>query len=80
MHTVTTFVLRLFVDSDAPGLLRGSLQQMPECQAITFTDGQALLWLLERMTCAEQHAPVCIDPDVWNGAADPHDQGSSSSI
>jgi hypothetical protein len=61
MHTVCTFVLRLFVDSEAPDLLRGSLQHVPEEQPISFTDGQSLLWLLQRMSA---HADgSCPDPD-----------------
>ncbi|MDD5370092.1 MAG: hypothetical protein PHQ40_13485 [Anaerolineaceae bacterium] len=53
MHAVLTFVLRLLVDSDTPGLLCGSLQQVPEEQPATFVDGQALLRLLEDASTAE---------------------------
>ncbi len=55
MRTIQTFILRLFIDTDAPETLRGALQGIAESQAHSFTDEQALLNLLRyavRFACA----------------------------
>jgi hypothetical protein len=50
MHITQTFILRLFVDLEAPEMLRGSLQAITGKEACTFTNEQALLVLLRQMT------------------------------
>ncbi len=46
VHVILTYVLRLLVDRDHPGDLRGSIQQVAELQSHPFVGGQALLALL----------------------------------
>jgi len=54
MHKIYTVVLRLFVDSDTPENIKGSLQLSPKKQALLFTDGQALLDLLSQILMQEE--------------------------
>ena len=49
MHKVYTVVLRLFVDSDAPENIKGSLQLSSKNLALSFSDGQTLLHLLSQV-------------------------------
>ena len=43
MHIVHTFVVRLFVDPQAPGLIKGSIQDIFGAAPIPFTDLQTML-------------------------------------
>jgi hypothetical protein len=49
MHTTQIFILRLFVDFDAPGILRGSVQTLTGKDAHSFASEQALGVLLRQM-------------------------------
>jgi len=49
MRTSQTFVLRLLVDPDEPGTLRGNLSPVAGGETQPFADGPALLALLRRM-------------------------------
>jgi hypothetical protein len=53
MRTTQTFILRLFVDTEADQALRGALQAISDNEVHTFTDEQALLALLHRITSRE---------------------------
>jgi hypothetical protein len=53
MRSTQTFILRLFVDTDTKGELRGALQAVSADEVLTFTDEQALLALLHHMTGGE---------------------------
>lgn len=46
MRTVQTCILRLLIDPDAPGVLQGALQALPEVDSHPFVNEQALLKLL----------------------------------
>ncbi len=48
MRIIRTFILRLLVDADEPGRLRGVLQPMPDGEARPFTDADELLAALRR--------------------------------
>jgi len=54
VRTTKTFILRLLINSDDPGTLRGAVQQMPEGQVRQFTDGQALLASLQQLARQQQ--------------------------
>ncbi len=49
MRTIRTVILRLFIDSDTPGLLRGSLQPVGASTAVSFRGEQDLLELLNAL-------------------------------
>ena len=49
MHTIHTFILRIFIDSQAPERLRGSLQATGQKEAAPFLDGAGLLALLRAL-------------------------------
>ena len=49
MCIISTFILRLLVNSAEPEALRGDLRAMPEGEAQPFPDEQALLALLHRI-------------------------------
>jgi hypothetical protein len=53
MRTIQTFILRLFVDTDAPEMLRGALQNIAERQTYPFADEQALLVVLRQIARLE---------------------------
>jgi hypothetical protein len=50
LRVIRTFILRLLVNSSEPDVLRGALQPVPEGEAQSFADEQALLALLRRLT------------------------------
>jgi len=50
LRVIRTFILRLLVDSSEPETLRDDLRPMPEGEPQPFTDEQALLALLRRLT------------------------------
>jgi len=50
LRVIRTFILRLLVNSAEPETLRGDLRPMPEGEPQPFTDEQALLALLRRLT------------------------------
>jgi hypothetical protein len=54
VHTVETFILRLLIDPDEPGVLRGALRPMPEGKPHPFADEQALLACLHRLAHQQQ--------------------------
>ncbi len=43
MHKIHTFILRVFIDRQEVGVLRGSLQPMPEGQEQTIVDEEGFL-------------------------------------
>jgi hypothetical protein len=49
MHTIQTFVLHLFVDLDAPEILRGSLQAVTQKEIHPFIGEQMLGALLRQV-------------------------------
>ncbi len=49
MRTVQTFMLRLLVDPDEPGEMRGALQCMPGSATLSFSGEENLLVLLRRL-------------------------------
>jgi hypothetical protein len=62
MHTIQVFVLRLFVDSENPQVLRGAVRSVPDGETHPFRDEQALLALLRRMI-----SPAAALPPAENG-------------
>lgn len=56
MREIQTFVLRLIVDIEEPGTLRGSLSSVAQGDEYTFSDGAALLRLLEQLTLLNREA------------------------
>jgi len=66
VHTTKTFILRLLINPDAPGILRGALQQRPEGETHHFTDEQALLAYLHRLACCYQEPTKTtkVDPEI----------------
>lgn len=52
MGTIRIFLLRLWVDPAGPEILRGLLQPLPEGEALSFADEQALIVLLRRLLFA----------------------------
>ena len=57
MHIVHTFVVRLFVDPQAPGVIKGSIQDIFGAAPIPFNDLQALLELFERLVREQENTP-----------------------
>ncbi len=49
MRTIQTFVLRLFVDTDEPNTLRGSLRLISNEAEYAFVDARGLLDLLQQL-------------------------------
>ncbi len=50
MHIIRTLILRLLIDPDEPGALRGSLQPVPAGEAQPFADEGALLAALRQVS------------------------------
>jgi hypothetical protein len=50
MHTIRTFILRLFIDRDSPEILRGSVQAITQKEARPFASEQMLAALLRQMS------------------------------
>lgn len=50
MRISQTFVLRLWIDSDKPEEIQGTLQGVMEDKVYPFSDAQVLLHLLQRIT------------------------------
>ncbi len=59
MRTIQTFVLRLLTNADDPQALRGMLQAVASGEEQPFTDGPALLALLQQMAskASKKHNP-----------------------
>ncbi len=49
MRTIQTFILRLLIDPDEPGTLRGALQLVPEGDSRPFVGERELLAVLHRL-------------------------------
>ena len=66
MRTVQTFILRLLVDPDDPGALRGALEPVPEGASRPFVGGEQLLALLRSAAKLPSEAPAA--PELPDGA------------
>lgn len=59
MRTTVAFVLYLWIDTDEPNQLRGTLYSVADDANYPFTDEQTLLNLLRQMTsCAKPPSPT----------------------
>ncbi len=58
LHIIRIFILRLLIDPDEPGALRGSLQPVPEGEAQPFADEQALLAALRKVVRLPAEGPA----------------------
>ncbi len=67
MRTIQTFVLRLFVDTDEPNTLRGSLRLISNEAEYAFVDARGLLDLLQQLAAP----PAEIHPAESDSAAKP---------
>jgi hypothetical protein len=56
MHAIRNFILRIFFDSDTPGILRGSLHPVDEDEAFAFVDAEGLLALLQSQVKGTEEA------------------------
>lgn len=54
MRASYTFILRIFVDTQEPAALRGSLKLVSQDQPLPFTDEHMLLDLLHQILSQEQ--------------------------
>lgn len=54
MRTRYTFILRIFMDTQEPAALRGTLQLVSQDRAVSFADERMLLDLLQQMLRQEQ--------------------------
>lgn len=54
MHSVCTFVLRLFIDPDIPGEINGSIQGILDTTPIPFNNLDGLMTLMENLAQAPQ--------------------------
>ena len=50
MRSIQIFILRMILDSNEPGTLRGSLQPVQNSRLFTFENGENLQQLLESFT------------------------------
>ena len=48
MHIIRVYILRLFIDSESPDTLRGTVQAVPEGKPAAFQGEEALLAALRR--------------------------------
>jgi hypothetical protein len=54
MHSVRTYILRFFIDPDAPGEVKGSIQSILEPTPIPFNNLEHLSSLVEQLARAPQ--------------------------
>lgn len=58
MRSIRVYILKLWVDGQAPDDLRGSLQETPDGKTVSFTDGDSLISTLHRLARAERGEPA----------------------
>ena len=58
MHTVHSFVIRLFVDTNSPAQLRGAIQSPLEPIPVPFNDEHSLIEILQRLIQANLSSTV----------------------
>jgi hypothetical protein len=71
MHTIRVFVLRLFVDSERPHDLRGTLRSVPDGETHSFVAEEALLALLRQMTTHINFGPSSLSENPAEAAPTP---------
>ncbi len=75
MRTIQTFVLRLFVDTDEPNTLRGSLRLISNEAEYAFVDARGLLDLLQQLAAPSAETPSA---ESDSATAPPAAQGNAA--